>query len=118
MSIMIIALVLAAPAAATAPAQHQPYCVIQGEKLVPTGRVSAANLDWYVKDQPVVLAKKRYIKYGFPQIMGVDDLQYWMTKDSVPVMVKADNPTYRGVVYIQSSTSICEFQPYMLDQKR
>lgn len=116
MSIVIMALVFAAPTAA--PAQHQPYCVIQGEKLVPTGRVSAANLDWYLKDQPIVLGKKRYVKYGFPQIMGIDDLQYWMTKDSVPVMVKSDNATYRGVVYVQSSTSICEFQPYMLDQKK
>ena len=115
MSIIIIALALATPAAPAA--QRQPYCVVQGEKLVPTGQVSAASLDWYLKDQPIVLGKKKYVKYGFPQIMGVDDLAYWMMKDSVPVMVKADAGDYRGVVYVQSSTSICEFQPYRLVEK-
>ena len=114
MSIGLLTLVLAAGAPAADP---QPYCVVQGEKLVPTSQVSAQNLDWYVHDQPIVLAKKPYVKYGFPQIMGVDDLRYWMTKDQVPVMVKADLGNYRGVVYVQSSTTICEFQPYRLDEK-
>jgi hypothetical protein len=112
MGIVFMALALAAPTAAVQ--QHQPYCVVQGEKLVPTSQVSAEKLAWFLKDDPVAFGKKKYVKYGFPQIMGVDDLAYWMTKDSVPVMVKADAGVYRGVVYVQSSTSVCEFQPYRL----
>jgi hypothetical protein len=109
MSIVLVTLALAAAAPAADP---QPYCVVQGEKLVPTGQVSAQDLDWYVHDQPIVLAKKHYVKYGDPKIVGIDDLRHWTTKDSVPVMVKADLGDYRGVVYVQSSTTICEFQPY------
>jgi hypothetical protein len=112
MGIVFIALALAAPTAAAQP--HQAYCVVQGEKLVPTNQVSAEKLDWFLKDDPVAFGKKKYVKYGFPQIMGVDDLAYWMTKDSVPVMVKSDTGDYRGVIYVQSSTSVCEFQPYRL----
>jgi hypothetical protein len=114
MSIGLLTLALAAAAPAAAP---QPYCTVQGEKLVPTGQASAQNLDWYIHDEPITLGKKRYVKYGFPQIMGVDDLRSWTTKDSVPVMVKADLGDYRGVVYVQSSTTLCEFQPYRLDEK-
>jgi len=110
MSIAFIALALAAPTSAVQ--QRQPYCLAQGEKLVPTSQVSAEKLDWFLKDDPVAFGKKKYVKYGFPQIMGVDDLAYWMTKDSVPIMVKADAGAYRGVVYVQSSTTLCEFQPY------
>ena len=110
MGIVFIALALAVPAAPAA--QHPAYCVVQGEKLVPVSQTSAEKLDWFLKDDPVVFGKKKYVKYGFPQIMGVDDLAYWTTKDYVPVMVKADAGTYRGVVYVQSSTTVCEFQPY------
>ena len=112
MSIAVIALALAAPATAT---PHQDYCVVQGDKLVPTGQASAANLDWFSADKPIILAKKSYVKYGFPQIMGVDELQFWLSKDSVPVMIKAGG-TYRGIVYVQSSTTMCEFQPYRLEK--
>ena len=83
MSVAIIALALAAAAAE----EHGPYCEVQGDKLVPTGQVSAEKLDWYNSDKPVVFSKKKYIKYGMPQIMGIDDLQYWQTKDKVPVML-------------------------------
>jgi hypothetical protein len=109
MAIVFVVLALAAPGAAV---QHHPYCAVQGEKLVPISQISAEKLDWFLKDDPVVFGKKKYVKYGFPQIMGVDDLAYWTTKDLVPVMVKADAGTYRGVVYVQSSTTLCEFQPY------
>ena len=109
MSVAIIALVLAAKAAA----QQGPYCEVRGDKLVPTGLVSAEKLDWYLGDKPVVFSKKKYIKYGMPQIMGIDDLQYWQTKDSVPVMIKAGGNS-RDIIYVQSSTTLCEFQPYRI----
>ena len=54
-----------------------------------------------------------YVKYGFPQIMGPDDLQFWQSKDEVPVLTKAGT-TDRGIVYVQSSGTLCEFQPYRL----
>jgi hypothetical protein len=106
MSLAIIALALSAQAA-----DQQSYCVLQGDKLVPTGQVVATGMDWYGDDQQLVLGKTRYIKYGFPQIMGPDDLQYWQSKDSVPVMIKAGG-TYKDIIYVQSSTTLCEFQPY------
>jgi hypothetical protein len=109
MGIMVVALALSAQAAA----QHGPYCIVQGDKLIPTGQVSAANLEWYKTDQPLVFSKKKYVKYGMPQIMGVDDLQYWQTRDSVPVMIKADGNSH-DIIYVQSSTTLCEFQPYRI----
>jgi hypothetical protein len=112
MSMILLALAFVAPAAPAT--QHPAYCVVQGEKLVPTSQVSAEKLDWFLKDDPVAFGKKKYVKYGFPQIMGIDDLAFWTTKDSVPVMVRADAGDYRGVVYVQSSTSVCEFQPYRM----
>jgi hypothetical protein len=106
MSLAIIALALSAQAA-----DQQSYCVLQGDKLVPTGEVIATGMAWYADGQQLVLGKKRYIKYGFPQIMGPDDLQYWQSKDSVPVMIKAGG-TYKDIIYVPSSTTLCEFQPY------
>ena len=108
MSLAIIALALSAQAA-----DQQNYCVVQGDKLVPTGQVVATGMDWFGDDQQLVLGKKRYVKYGFPQIVGPDDLQKWKSKDSVPVMIKAGS-SYDGVVYVPSSKTLCEFQPYRL----
>lgn len=106
MSLAALVLALSAQAA------DQPnYCELRGDKLVPTVRVIASGMDWYADGQQLVLGKKRYVKYGFPQIMGPDDLQYWQSKDSVPVMIKAGG-TYNDIVYVPSSLTLCEFQPY------
>ena len=107
MSLAIIALAIAVQ-----PAEHEPYCAVQGDKLVPTGHVSAAKLDWFKSDTPIVVNKSNYIKYGMPQIMGPEDLQYWQMKDEVAVMIKADGT--KDIVYVQSSTTLCEFQPYRI----
>ena len=98
---------------AQAAADQQSYCELRGDKLVPTGQVIANDKDWFADDRELVLGKKRYVKYGFPQILGPDDLQTYKSKDSVPVMIKADS-TYDGIVYVPSSTTLCEFQPYRI----
>ena len=108
MSLAIIALALSAQAA-----DQQGYCELRGDKLVPTVQATATGRDWYADGQELVLGKKRYVKYGFPQILGPDDLQNWKSKDSVPVLIKAGS-TYDGIVYVPSSTTLCEFQPYRL----
>jgi len=99
-------------AIAVQPAEPAAYCAVQGDKLVPTGHVSASKLDWFKSDTPVAFSKSNYIKYGMPQIMGPDDLKFWQMKDDVPVMIKADGT--KDIVYVQSSTTLCEFQPYRI----
>ena len=107
MSLVIIAL-----AVAVQPAEQAPYCAVQGDKLVPTGHASAPKLDWFKGTAPVAFGKGNYIKYGMPQIMGPDDLKYWQTKDDVPLMTKAEGAN--DIVYVQSSSTLCEFQPYRI----
>ena len=107
MSLTALMLALAAQAAA----DQQSYCELRGDKLVPTVKIIASGMDWYADGEQLVLGKKRYIKYGFPQILGPDDLEYWQSKDTVPVMIKTGD-TYKGIVYVPSSTTLCEFQPY------
>ena len=108
MSLMALVLALSAQVA-DAPG----YCELRGDKLVPTSQVTAADQDWFADGEQLVVGKKRYVKYGFPQILGPDDLQSWKSKDTVPVMIKAGS-TYDGIVYVPSSTTLCEFQPYRL----
>ena len=106
MSLAIIALALSAQAA-----DQQSYCELRGDKLVPTVQVTATDQTWFADGKELILGKKRYVKYGFPQILGPDDLQSWKSKDSVPVMIKVGS-TYDGIVYVPSSKTMCEFQPY------
>ena len=94
-------------------ADPQSYCELRGDKLVPTVQATATGRDWYADGQELVIGKKRYVKYGFPQILGPDDLQSWKSKDAVPVLIKAGS-NYDGIVYVPSSTTLCEFQPYRL----
>ena len=107
MSLVIIALAIAVQ-----PAEQAPYCAVQGDKLVPTGHASATKLDWFKGATPVDFSKSNYIKYGMPQIMGPDDLQFWQMKDDVPVMIKTGGT--KDIVYVQSSSTLCEFQPYRI----
>jgi len=109
MSLLVFMLAFAVEATA----QPQAYCELQGDKLVPTAKAAAAAAQWYTAGEPLVIGKKSYVKYGFPQIMGPDDLQFWQSKDEVPVLTKAGT-TDRGIVYVQSSGTLCEFQPYRL----
>lgn len=108
MSLTALMLAFAAQAA-----DQQSYCELRGNKLVPTVKVIASDMEWYADGQQLVLGKKRYIRYGFPQILGPDDLEYWQSKDTVAVMIKAGD-TYKGIIYVPSSTTLCEFQPYRL----
>jgi len=108
MSLAMIALALAAQAA-----DQQSYCELRGDKLVPTVQVTATDQDWYADGQELVVGKKRYVKYGFPQILGPDDLQNWKAKGAVPVLIKSGS-SYDGIVYVPSSKTLCEFQPYRL----
>ena len=109
MSLMVFVLALAVEVSA----QPQAYCELKGDKLVPTGKAAAAAAQWYTAGEPLVIGKKSYVKYGFPQILGPDDLQNWKAKGAVPVLIKSGS-TYDGIVYVPSSKTLCAFQPYRL----
>jgi hypothetical protein len=71
----------------------------------------AAGTPWYINHEPLLLANRRFIKYGLPRRLSARELQPAGQFNGVPVFVEAGTRGSADVYYVPVRPG-CEFQPY------
>ena len=77
----------------------------------------AAGASWYVGNELISVGDHRYVKFGRPRILGVNELLPTADYMGVPVFVEHGAPATAEVVYVPVRPG-CEFQPYQLDLRK
>jgi hypothetical protein len=75
----------------------------------------AAGAAWYVQGDPITLDRRRYVKFGMPRVLGVNEVARMGEHQGVPVFAET-GVTRPEVVYLPVRPG-CEFQPYQSEVK-
>ena len=81
----------------------------------PTGAQYAANATWFINNEPVMFQNRRFVKYGLPRVLGVNEVTRMGDFMGVPVFAEAGQ-TRPDVIYVPVRSG-CEFQPYQTEVK-
>jgi hypothetical protein len=76
----------------------------------------AAGATWYINNEPITVNGRRYVKYGLPRVLGVNEVTRTADFMGVPVFAEAGATGTTEVLYVPVRPG-CEFQPYQLDVK-
>ncbi|MBW3571943.1 MAG: hypothetical protein KY467_12640, partial [Gemmatimonadetes bacterium] len=76
----------------------------------------AAGATWYINNEPIMVNGRRYVRYGLPRVLGVNEVTRTAEYQGVPVFVEAGAQGTPEVLYIPVRPG-CEFQPYQLEVK-
>jgi hypothetical protein len=101
------------------PAQRNPATgdtTVAGEPFtaaLPSGE-SAAAAAWFLADEPVVFAGRRFVKFGLPRVLDAGQVTRAGEFRGVGVFVAPGERI--DVVYLPTGAG-CEFQPYELEAK-
>jgi hypothetical protein len=76
----------------------------------------AADASWFITNEPVPLNGRRYVKYGYPRVLGVTEITRVGEHQGVPVFAGAGATSATEVVYLPVRRG-CEFQPYQINTK-
>jgi hypothetical protein len=76
----------------------------------------AASAIWYINNEAIVVSGQKYVKYGLPRILGVQEVVKTSTFDNIGVYVEAGTKSIADVIYIPVRKG-CEFQPYQKEQE-
>ena len=80
--------------------------------VYPVTAEDAASAAWYVDDEPVPFAGRRFVKYGLPRALAPTDLVPAGTYRGVALFTSAgSDPADPDVIYLPVNPW-CEFQPY------
>ena len=74
----------------------------------------AAGASWYIGNELISVGDHRYVKFGRPRILGIDEVTRVGDYHDVPVFVEHGAPATAEVVYVPVRPG-CEFQQYQLD---
>jgi hypothetical protein len=98
------------PAAGDTTVNGQPFAT-----AFPTGAQYAANATWFINNEPVMFQNRRFVKYGLPRVLGVNEVTRVGDFMGVPVFAEAGQ-TRPDVIYVPVRPG-CEFQPYQTEVK-
>jgi hypothetical protein len=75
----------------------------------------AAGAGWFIQGDAITLGGRRYVKFGLPRVVGVNDVTRTGEYQGVPVFAEtgAERPE---VLYVPVRPG-CEFQPYQTEVK-
>jgi hypothetical protein len=76
----------------------------------------AAGMTWFINNEPITVMGRRYVKYGLPRVLGVNEVARMGDYMGVPVFAEAGATGATEVIYLPVRPG-CEFQPYQLDVK-
>jgi hypothetical protein len=108
----MIAFMLALAASTAAP----DTCSLGG--TIKQGYASAES--WYVNSAPIVIAKRKYVKYGLPRVLSPSDVRPYVNYKGAGVFIERGDKK-RDVVYVLAGVTYpgekvdgygCEYQPY------
>jgi hypothetical protein len=86
-----------------------------GQAYPATAPAYAANAGWYIQGEPIMLDRRRYVKFGLARVLGVNEVTRVGEFQGVPVFAEAGT-TKPEVVYVAVRPG-CEFQPYQTEVK-
>lgn len=86
-----------------------------GQAYPATAPSYAAGATWYIQGEPITLDGRRYIKFGVPRILAVNDVTRAGEYQGVPLFAEP-GMTRPDVVYVAVRPG-CEFQPYQTETK-
>jgi hypothetical protein len=76
----------------------------------------AAGATWFINNEPITVMGRRYVKYGLPRVLGVNEVSRMGDYMGVPVFAEAGATGATEVIYLPVRPG-CEFQPYQVDVK-
>lgn len=80
-----------------------------------TGSSYAGGANWYIQGDAITLDGRRFVKFGLPRVLGVNDVARSGEYQGVPVFAEG-GMTRSDVVYVAIRPG-CEFQPYQTEVK-
>jgi len=81
----------------------------------PMGAQYAANATWFINNEPVTFQGRRYVKYGLPRVLNVNEVTRVGEFQGVSVFAEAGQ-TRPEVIYVPVRPG-CELQPYQTEVK-
>jgi hypothetical protein len=81
----------------------------------PMGAQYAGNATWYINNEPVMFQNRRFVKYGLPRVLGVNEVTRVGEFQGVSLFAEMGQ-TRPDVVYVPVRPG-CEFQPYQVETK-
>jgi len=82
---------------------------------VPLASLEARDDPWFIDNTPVILGKRRYVKYGLPRVLAPFEIEEDDAYKGALVYVEKGNPD-REVIYVLVSHAECSFQPYQIER--
>ncbi len=73
----------------------------------------ASTARWYHANEPIVVAGRRYIKYGLPRILGTRDVMLVGSYQGVSVFAEPPSAGRTEIIYLPIEVG-CMFQPYQV----
>jgi hypothetical protein len=83
---------------------------------IPASVGYAAGATWYINNEPITVGGRRYVRYGLPRVLGVNEVTRTADYQGVSVFSEAGAQGTPEVLYIPVRPG-CEFQPYQLEVK-
>jgi hypothetical protein len=88
---------------------------VNGQRI-PATTGYAAGATWYINNEPITVNGRRYVRYGLPRVLGVNEVTRTAEYQGVSVFAEAGAQGTPEVLYIPVRPG-CEFQPYQLEVK-
>lgn len=82
----------------------------------PSAAEYASGVSWYINNEVIAVNGRRYVKYGLPRVLGLNEITRTGVFQDVAVFAEAGASGVAEVVYVPVRPG-CEFQPYQLQVK-
>jgi len=84
--------------------------VVDFDKLEAT-KDYASQQTWFINNEELTINGIKFVKYGLPRVLGVNEIEKAATYKGVGVYIEAGMKTIGEVIYLPVRPG-CEFQPY------
>ena len=84
--------------------------------MQPTMTGYAAGAAWFINNEAVMVMGRRYVKYGLPRVLGVNEVTRVGEYQGVSVFAETGATGTPEVLYVPVRSG-CEFQPYQTEIK-
>ncbi|HEY0037353.1 MAG TPA: hypothetical protein VGB66_11725, partial [Longimicrobium sp.] len=89
---------------------------MNGQRFAPSMTGYAAGASWFINNEPVMVMGRRYVKYGLPRVLGVNEVTRVGEYQGVSVFAETGATGTPEVLYVPVRPG-CEFQPYQVETK-
>ncbi|HEY0026127.1 MAG TPA: hypothetical protein VGB24_24770 [Longimicrobium sp.] len=89
---------------------------MNGQRFAPPMTGYAAGASWFINNEAVMVMGRRYVKYGLPRVLGVNEVTRVGEYQGVSVFAETGATGTPEVLYVPVRSG-CEFQPYQTEIK-